>query len=181
MKFTKKTWGALLFPALAIGYAVFALWEQLSGNYQEITTGYALLLAVPILVLAGIIILREIFPVLRHLIIIRFLFVDPSKELEEYAGSEETVEPETRPGGAYRVIALAGLAFILVVGMEEIGYLLGFFLFSALVLRALGIRSPVIILAVAAGTALMVHFVFVGVLDLDLPLGILEDYIGGDE
>jgi hypothetical protein len=28
---------------------------------------------------------------------------------------------------------------------------------------------------------LMVHFIFVGILDLDLPLGILEGLIGGDE
>ena len=67
MKFTKKTWGILLFPAVAIGYATFALWEQLSGNYKEITTDYTLILAVPILFLAGIIILQEIFPVLGAL------------------------------------------------------------------------------------------------------------------
>lgn len=181
MKITKKTWGALLFPALAIGYAVFALWEQISGNYREITTGYALLLAVPILILAGIISLQEIFPHLGRLMILRSLFADPSKELEEYTGGAETVEPEAVPGGAFRVIALTGLAFILVVGLEDIGYLLGFFLFSALALWALGIRSLITILAISVGTVLMVHFVFVGVLNLDLPPGILEGYIGGDE
>ena len=181
MNFTKKTWGALLFPAVAIGYATFALWEQLSGNYKEITTDYTLLLAVPILFLAGIISLKEIFPVLGRVMILRFLFTDSSKELKESVGSEETVEAEARPGGAFRVIALVGLAFILVVGMEEIGYLLGFFLFSALVLLANGIRSFITILAISAAGALMVHFIFVGVLDLDLPLGILEGFIGGDE
>ena len=189
LKFTKKTWGALLFPALAIGYAVFALWEQLSGNYKEITTDYTLLLAVPVLVLAGVIILQEIFPLLGRLVILRSLFAvpsadpsaDPSMELEASAGSEETVEPEIRPGGAFRVIALAGLALILVVGMEDIGYFLGFSLFSALVLWALGIRSLITILAISVGVAVMVHFVFVGILNLDLPPGILEGYIGGDE
>lgn len=181
MKFSKKTWGILLFPALAIGYATFALWEQLSGNYKEITTDYTLLLAVPILFLAGIIILQEIFPPLGRVMILRTLFADPSKELEEYVGSEETVEAPPRPGGTFRVITLAGLAFILVVGMEYIGYFLGFFLFSALVLWALGVRSFITILAISAGGALMVHFVFVGVLSLDLPPGILEDFIGEDE
>ena len=185
MKFTKKTWGALLFPALAIAYAVFSLWEQLSGNYKEITTDYTLLLAVPVLVLAGIIILQEIFPHFGRLMILRSLFAvpsaDPSKELKASAGSEETAEPEIRPGGAFRVIALVGLALILVVGMEDIGYFLGFFLFSALVLWALGIRSLITILAISVGAAVMVHFVFVGILNLDLPPGILEGYIGGDE
>jgi len=65
--------------------------------------------------------------------------------------------------------------------MEEIGYFLGFFLFSALVLLANGIRSFITILAISAAGALMVHFIFVGILDLDLPLGILEGLIGGDE
>ncbi|MEE8140227.1 MAG: tripartite tricarboxylate transporter TctB family protein [Alphaproteobacteria bacterium] len=181
MNFTKKTWGALLFPAVAIGYAVFALWEQLSGNYKEITTDYTLLLAVPILFLAGIISLQEIFPALGRVMILRSLFAEPPKALEDDAGREETVEAEARPGGAFRVVVLAGLAFILVVGMEEIGYFLGFFLFSALVLLANGIRSFITILAISAAGALMVHFIFVGILDLDLPLGILEGLIGGDE
>ncbi len=181
MNFTNKTWGILLFPAVAIAYAVFALWEQLSGSYKEITTDYTLLLAVPILGLAGIIILQEFFPHLARVMILRSLFADPSKEREEFVGSEETVEAEARPGGAFRVIALTGLAFILVVGMEEIGYFLGFFLFSLLVLLANGVRKPIIILAISAGVALMVHFVFVGVLNLDLPPGILEGIIGGEE
>ena len=181
MNFTKKTWGALLFPAVAIGYATFTLWEQLSGNYKEITTDYTLLLAVPILFLAGIISLQEIFPVLARVMVLRSLFAEPPKALEEDAGPVETVEAEARPGGEFRVIALTGLAFILVVGMEEIGYFLGFFLFSALVLLANGVRSYITIVAISAVGALMVHFVFVGVLNLDLPPGILEGIIGGEE
>ncbi len=181
MKFTEKTWHALLFPALAIGYAVFSLWEQFSGNFKEITTDYTLLLAVPILVLAGVVFLHELFPRLGHLMILRSLFADPSKDLEKIAGSEETVKLEIRPGGAFRVVALVGLAFILVVGIGEIGYFLGFFLFSGLALWVLGIRSPFTVLAISLGTALMVHFVFVGILNLDLPAGVLEGYIGGDE
>ena len=65
--------------------------------------------------------------------------------------------------------------------MEAIGYFLGFFLFSALVLLANGVRSYITIVAISAVGALMVHFVFVGVLNLDLPPGILEGIIGGDE
>ena len=93
---------------MAIGYATFTLWEQLSGNYKEITTDYTLLLAVPILFLAGIITLQEIFPVLARVMILRSLFAEPPKALEEDAGSVETVETEARPGGAFRVIALTG-------------------------------------------------------------------------
>ena len=89
MNFTKKTWGILLFPALAIGYATFTLWEQLSGNYKEITTDYTLMLAVPILFLAGIISLQEIFPVWGRVMILRALFAEPPKALEDDAGGEE--------------------------------------------------------------------------------------------
>ncbi len=184
MKFNRNTLGALLLPLLAIGYACFALWEQFTGDYMELTTDYALLLAVPVLGLAGLVILCEVFPVLTRLAIVRGFVPDPRKEHEPELGvePEEKVEkPKTQSGGYFRVAALVGCAFLLVFTIEAIGYSIGFFLFVVLVLLAMGIRSPVTILIVSLGTTLVVHFAFVELLDLPLPTGVLEVFLQGSE
>ena len=184
LKFNRNTLGALLFPLLAIGYACFALWEQFAGDYMELTTDYALLLAVPVLVLAGLVILCEVFPVLTRLAIVRGLVPDKSKEREQGLDVEpeaKVEKPKAHPGGFFRVAALVGCAFLLVFTIEAIGYPIGFFLFVVLVLLAMGIRSPVTILIVSVGTTLVVHFAFVKLLDLPLPTGVLEYFLAGTE
>ena len=182
LKFNRNTLGALLFPLLAIGYATFALWEQFTGDYIELTTDYALLLAVPVLVLAGLVILGEVFPVLTRLAIVRGFVPDPSKEHKPELDVEPEVKvekPKTQAGGHLRVAALVGCAFLLVFSIEAIGYLIGFFLFVVLVLLAMGIRSPATILMVSFGTTLVVHFAFVELLDLPLPPGVLKYFLEG--
>ncbi len=184
MKFNRNTLGALLFPLLAIGYAIFALWEQFTGDYIELTTDYALLLAVPVLVLAGLVILCEVFPVLTRLAIVRGFVPDKSKEQEpelDFEPEEKVEKPKAHPGGYFRITALVGSAFLLVFTIETIGYLIGFFLFVVLVLLSMGIRSPVTILIVSLGAILVVHFAFVKLLDLPLPTGVLEDFLAGTE
>ncbi len=182
MKFNRNTLGALLFPLLAIGYACFALWEQFTGDYIELTTDYALLLSVPVLVLAGLVILCELFPVLTRLAIVRGFVPDKSKKHEPELDVDPEVKvekPKAHPGGYFRITALVGCAFLLVFSIEAIGYLIGFFLFVVLLLLAMGIRSPATILMVSFGTTLVVHFAFVELLDLPLPPGVLKDFLEG--
>ncbi len=184
LKFNRNTLGALLFPLLAIGYAIFALWEQFTGDYIELTTDYALLLAVPVLILAGLVILCEVFPALTRLAIVRGLVPDPSKEREQgldVEPEEKAEKPKAQTGGFFRVAALVGCAFLLVFTIEAIGYLISFFLFVVLGLLSMGIRSPVTILIVSLSTILVVHFAFVELLDLPLPTGVLEDFLAGTE
>ncbi len=172
----------MLFPLLAIGYAIFALWEQFTGDYMELTTDYALLLSVPVLVLAGLVILCQLFPVLTRLAIVRGFVPDKSKQRESVVdGAPEAMAamPKAHPGGTFRITALVGCAFLLVFSIEAIGYLIGFFLFVVLVLLAMGIRSSATILMVSLGTTLVVHFAFVELLDLPLPPGVLEDFLEG--
>ncbi len=172
----------MLFPLLAIGYAIFALWEQFTGDYMELTTDYALLLSVPVLVLAGLVILCQLFPVLTRLAIVRGFVPDKSKQREPVVdGAPEAMAamPKAHPGGTFRITALVSCAFLLVFSIEVIGYLIGFFLFVVLVLLAMGIRSPATILMVSLGTTLVVHFAFVELLDLPLPPGVLEDFLEG--
>ena len=184
LRFNRNTFGALLFPLLAIGYAIFALWEQFTGDYMELTTDYALLLSVPVLVLAGLVILCQLFPVLTGLAIVRVFVPDLSKQREpvfDAAPEAKAAPPEAHPGGTFRIAALVGCAFLLVFSIEAIGYLISFFLFVVLVMLAMGIRSPVTILMVSLGTTLVVHFAFVELLDLPLPTGVLEDFLGWTE
>lgn len=184
MNFTKEALGGLIVPLLAIGYAVFALWEQFTGDYRELTTDYALYLAVPILVLGGFLILHRLTPVLGRLAVVRFFVPDHSKSGE--MSLEETAEaaasgPAARPGGWMRLAALVGFAFALVLTIETIGYLIAFFLFAVLVLLAMGVRSGVTILGVSVATVLVVHFVFAGLIDMPLPESLLEEWLGGEE
>ncbi len=182
MKFNRNTLGALLFPLLAVGYAIFALWEQFTGDYMELTTDYTLLLTVPVLVLAGLVMLCALFPVLTRLAIVRGFVPDQSKEHKQELDVEPEAEvenPKAHSGRFFRVATLVGCAFLLVFSIEAIGYLIAFFLFVVLVLLAMGIRSPATILMVSLGTTLVVHFAFVELLDLPLPPGVLEDFLEG--
>ena len=102
MNFTKQALGGLVVPLLAIGYAVFALWEQFTGDYMELTTDYTLYLAVPVLVLGGFLILHRLIPVLGRLPVVRFFVPDRAQSGE--MSLEETAEaaasgPAARPGG----------------------------------------------------------------------------------
>lgn len=100
LSFNRNTFGALLFPLLAIGYAVFALWEQFSGDYMELTTDYALLLSVPVLVLAGLLILCQLFPVLARLVVVRGFVPDLSKQGGPV--SDTGAEAQAAPSKAHR-------------------------------------------------------------------------------
>ncbi len=184
MNFTKAALGGLIVPLLAIGYAVFALWEQFTGDYMELTTDYTVYLAVPILVLGGFLIIHRLFPILGRLAVVRFFVPDRAQSGE--MSLEETAEaaasgPAARPGGGMRLAALVGFAFILVLTLETVGYLIAFFVFAVLVLLAMGVRSAVTILGVAVATVLVVHFVFAGLIDMPLPEGFLEEWLGGEE
>ncbi len=80
-----------------------------------------------------------------------------------------------------RLAALVGLAFVIVLTIETVGYLIAFFVFAVLVLLAMGVRSVVTILAVSVATVLVVHFVFAGLIDMPLPESFLEEWLGGEE
>jgi hypothetical protein len=184
MNFTKEALGGLVVPLLAIGYAVFALWEQFTGEYMELTTDYTLYLAFPVLVFGVLLMIHRLFPIIGHLAVVRIFVPDRSKSGE--MSLEETAEaaasgPAARPGGWMRLAALVGLAFVLVLTIETVGYLIAFFLFTVLVLLAMGVRSAVTILAVAVATVLVVHFVFAGLIDMPLPESFLEEWLGGEE
>ncbi len=180
MKNSGRIFGALLFPALAIAYAIFALWEQFTGDYRAITTQYALMLAVPVLALAALISIQEIIPSFGRLPGLSWLFKKPDLGTEEVQTAAQEDDHAKRPGGWFRVFALVGSAAALVYFLEDIGYIICFFTFVVVTMLALGLRSVITILLTAILTTLMVHIIFVGLLDLDLPLGLLENVLDTD-
>jgi len=155
MKFTKEHLGAILFPLLASGYATFSLWEHLTKEYRDLTINYGLMVNVPILVLSAI-------------AIARFLFVEGALKEKTSIDSTQTTSDNNHP---IKPIGIIGLSVLLVVSLEWVGYLIGFFVFTVLGLYLMGIRRHVLIFSMAIVTTILIHFVFVQILQLQLPSG----------
>lgn len=155
MKLTKAHLGAVLFPLLAVGYSTFSLWEHFTKEYRDLTVNYGLMVNIPVLILAAI-------------AIARFLFVEGA--LEERS-SFEGAPTSTGVTQLYKPIGLIFLAALLVGTIDWVGYLIGFFAFTVLALYLMGIRKHVLIFSIAIVTTTIIHFVFVQILQLQLPLG----------
>jgi hypothetical protein len=155
MKLTKEHFGAILFPLLASGYATFSLWEHLTEDYRDLTVNYGLVINVPILILSAI-------------AIARFIFVEGALEEKTSIDSTQTTSDNNHP---IKPIGLIALSALLVVSIDWIGYLIGFFVFTVLGLYLMGIRRHVLILSMAIVTTILIHFIFVQILQLQLPSG----------
>ena len=155
MKLTKDHLGAVLFPLLAAGYSTFSLWEHFTKEYRDLTVNYGLMVNVPVLVLAAI-------------AIARFLFVEGALEERSSFEGEPTSTGVTQP---YKPIGLIVLSALLVVTIDWVGYLIGFFALIVLALYIMGIRRHVLIFSMAIVTTIIIHFIFVQILQLQLPPG----------
>ena len=158
--------GALIVPLLAVAYALYAWWEQAEGAYREDTTQYMMVLIVPVLALAAAVILQSLFEGWRR-----------AREGRLQAGAPD--EPDaTRAAPAdrgrfLRPILLIAASLLLVLAIDWLGYLVSFSLFVVLVLLAMGVRAPLRVAAIAISTMVLVHVVFIEVLDQPLPRGLL--------
>lgn len=174
----RRALGALLVPMLAVGYASYAWWEQAEGAYREDTTQYMMVLIVPVLVLAGIVILQSLFEALRGR---GRGGGDPRAGTGDGppdaggAGAADTAPPSKDGRGRYlRPALLTAGALALVLTIDRLGYLPAFALFAAGALLAMGVRSAWRIAAITAGVLAVVHVVFIEILDQPLPRGLLE-------
>lgn len=159
--------GALAVPSLAVAYALYALWEQSEEFYREDTTQYMMVLIVPVLVLAGVVILRSLFE---------------SWQAGQRAACSGSAQADANEGagappdrGRYlRPTLLVAASIVLVLVLEQVGYLIAFTLFVIAVLLAMGVRAPWRIAAIAVCTMVVVHVVFIEILDQPLPRGWLD-------
>lgn len=152
-----KTYGGLLVvPGLAFAYAAYALWELTTGAFQQVTIIYTYVIAVPMLLLGATAAIGDL--------------LKPSQAMESRDDGDEEDRLLAR-GGARRVtlVVLASLALVLV--LPYAGYLIGFFFYVGFVLWAVELRNYKASLIIAVAMALVVHFVFAGVLGQDLPVG----------
>ena len=159
--------GALIVPLLAVAYALYAWWEQAEGAYREDTTQYMMVLIVPVLALAAAVILQSLFEGWRR-----------AREGRLQAGAPD--EPDaTRKAPAdrgrfLRPTLLIAASLLLVLAIDWLGYVVSFSLFVVLVLLAMGVRAPLRVAAIAISTMVLVHVVFIEILDQPLPRGLLE-------
>ena len=164
--------GALLVPALAVGYASYAWWEQADGAYREDTTQYMMVLIAPVLVLAGVVILQSLFEAFRAGR--RGTAAGDGPPGAGGAGAADTDSPSKDDRGRYlRPALLTAGALVLVLTIDRLGYLPAFTLFVAGALLAMGVRSARRIALITAGVMVLVHVVFIEILDQPLPRGLL--------
>lgn len=60
------------------------------------------------------------------------------------------------------------------LSIDRLGYAISFSLFVVGVLLAMGVRAPLRVAAIAISTMVLVHVVFIEILDQPLPRGLLE-------
>lgn len=164
MRDIKVLAGQLVVPALALIYAIHALWELNDGSYQRVTIIYTTVIVIPMLILGAVAVGGDFLRWRRG---------------ERAAG---TPKPEDEhvgiPGGTRRLVLFIGASFALVLALDYIGYLVGFFVYVCFVLWALEYRRVVPVLGIALAVTAMVHFVFAGLLGQDLPLGFMTGWLG---
>ena len=161
--------GALIVPLLAVAYALYAWWEQSEGAYREDTTQYMMVLIVPVLALAAAVILQSLFEGWRRAREERLRAAAP----DESDAARAAAGPVDR-GRILRPTLLIAASLLLVVSIDWLGYLVAFSVFVVAVLLAMGVRAPLRVAAIAVSTMVLVHVVFIEILDQPLPRGLLE-------
>ena len=162
MRNMKSLAGMLIVPALAVLYAAHAIWELSDGTYYRVTIIYTAVIALPMLLLVVLAVGGDVLKALRP---------DAARAPEE--GAEGVT-----PGGMRRLLLFIAASLVLVVALNHVGYLIGFFAYACFVLWVLKMRRPVPMLAIAVAIIAMVHFVFAEVLGQDLPLGLMAGWLG---
>jgi putative tricarboxylic transport membrane protein len=159
VQFLKTYWGMLLVPFLALAYGTYALWELTTGPFQNATVIYTYVIAVPMLILGAIAVAGDLKK------------PSEAREAEDASGADD--DDSATEGGARRVTLVVLVSLALILTLPYVGYLIGFFIFVIAVLWAVGLRNWIASLIIAVIMAAVVHFVFVGLLGQDLPVGVL--------
>ena len=149
---------SLFFLAISILFIIGSLNHSFWNVYGPGPAFFPLLLSLLFLLLSLILFLSKALKPIR----------------ERIDGSDEAVAPSFAD---IRVV-LSYLCFILLffVLFDFLGYMISIFLFMAAALRFLGKKSKMISVAVPMLTSLFIFFVFVNLLGVTLPEGILSDF-----
>lgn len=132
--------------------------DQILRRYQESTIIYGLVLTIPILALAAIVLIQGW----------RSRRAKPAA-----AQADERTDTTTDSADVRRMIAFVALLAVCLLVLESLGYLLTFLGFLVASMLLLNIRSPLLIAGVSLGVTALVHFLFVGLLGMQFPVGIL--------
>jgi putative tricarboxylic transport membrane protein len=83
-------------------------------------------------------------------------------------------DPGVPPGSATRALSIWGAALVYVLALPHLGYLLATPVFLFAVLRLFSIRRPLMLIGVPVGFTVPVFLLFVELLNVRLPTGILD-------
>lgn len=152
---------SLIFPTIAAAYAIYSLWGMYAGDYMDVTVKYSFVLAVPVLVLTFVVLVQELLP-----------------KKEEVKEEQETGSPIFN----WRVVSVLFVTVMTPVLMPWLGYAPSFAALVICLMLISGIRKPVHLLCMAVAVVLVCHFLFVGLLDLALPVGEIGNFgFGGKD
>jgi divalent metal cation (Fe/Co/Zn/Cd) transporter len=157
--------GRLLVPLIAIAYASHMLWEHLAKGFRPMLLNYALILIVPVLFFGAFTIFREVLIYRRE-----------AHELNDSATTAKDdgwQSPAAALGKLVRpaLVLAIGVAFVLLLPI--LGWALSFALLAISLLLVMGERKPLLLVVMTLGCLAFVYGLFVLVLGLELPAGIL--------
>ena len=145
----------LIFPTLCLVVAALMLYEQATGAYRAESRVYILFLAIPVFLLS----LFDLVCVLRH----KLPEPPPAADTDHAGIPLPYIRPVT-----FLAVALIGISVI-----SDIGFPIVFSALCVTAMLLLGERRLLRLATLPAVIVTIVHFIFVGVLGLDLPYGAL--------
>jgi len=146
----------LMFPGICLIVSISMIYEQIAGDYRKESMYYVLAIAGPVFALS----LIDMIVQLRG---------DANAKRKADAG--DSPPPQFMDKTYVRPVLAAVTALAGVLLLNVLGYFLVFPALVILIMLIAGMRSALSISLVAAGVLLVVHFIFVGLLGLDLPVG----------
>lgn len=161
----------LIFPAFALVVAGYLAAEQFFGNYRQMGSYFMYILALPIILLA----VSQIFADIRAIRQERAA-VDGD---QAQAGEEGPLSDPALGwnADATRVAVFLTTTIVAFLLLPFLGYLISFGLFLVGAFLLMGVRHPLTVFLLTAGTLIFVHLVFVEYLETRLPAGILKGLI----
>lgn len=136
-----------MIPLIAILYGCYSISSQVVKGYQTSTIGYGLVIALPMLLCAGVVLFKAV--------------------------KNRKQEVRTEKKHSLRPLGLLGGMIVFIALLPILGYFLDIFLYLIILMWFFQVRRWSKLVAVALGTTLVIHVIFVLWLQLPLPQGLI--------
>lgn len=149
----------LVFPLFTLAIASYLAAEQYFGNYRPLGSYFIYGLAIPLIIFA----LSQILMDLRAL-----------RAENIHNAAPEGVKGKDRLQDRLRVLIFLAVTITTYLALPYVGYIVSFGVFLITGFLLLGVRRPVVLVPLTAGTLVFIHLVFVEYLQTRLPLGFMR-------